>query len=159
MMSWITTPMRMVTFSALLLAALAAPALAQSTGPQGSGPVGRWLTEGGKSQVEIARCGDKLCGRIVWLNEPLDETGKPKTDKNNPAETERSRPILGLQLLAGFIKSAEAADRWEDGTIYNPEDGKVYKCTLTLQDANTLKVRGYVGVPLFGKTQVWTRAP
>lgn len=137
----------------LLLAASAAPALAQE-----SGPVGRWLTEGGKSQVEVARCGDKLCGRIVWLNEPLDETGKPKTDKNNPAEAERSRPILGLQLLAGFIKSAEAGDRWEDGTIYNPEDGKVYKCTLTLQDANTLKVRGYVGLPLFGKTQVWTRA-
>ena len=141
-------------FAALLLVAGAAPALAQEPGP-----VGRWLTEGGKSQVEIARCGDRLCGRIVWLNEPLDEAGKPKTDKNNPAEAERSRPILGLQLLAGFIKSAEAADRWEDGTIYNPEDGKVYKCSLTLQDANTLRVRGYVGVPLFGKTQVWTRAP
>ncbi|MDP6689178.1 MAG: DUF2147 domain-containing protein, partial [Alphaproteobacteria bacterium] len=53
--------------------------------------------------------------------------------------------------------AGEEANVWNDGTIYNPEDGEIYSCTMTLVDGRTLKVRGDVGLPLFGKTQVWTR--
>ena len=119
-------------------------------------PVGLWLTEGGKSRVEIAPCGDKLCGTIVWLKEPLDDAGKEKVDANNPDEALRSRKLLGLPLLNGFVRASEDGV-WENGTIYNPEDGKTYRSKMTLKDADTLKVRGYVGIPLFGKTQIWTR--
>lgn len=118
---------------------------------------GLWATEGGKSHVEIAPCGEKLCGSIVWLKEPLDDEGAAKTDKNNPDEALRDRPIVGLPLLAGFVPG-EAANEWVDGTIYNPEDGETYSCTMTLQSDGSLKVRGYVGLPIFGKSQIWTPA-
>jgi len=122
----------------------------------GRGLVGLWMTEGGKSHIKIASCGIKFCGNIVWLKEPLAEDGKIKYDTNNPDKALRNRSIIGLQLLVGFVASNEV-DVWESGTIYNPEDGKTYSCTLTLLDNKTLKVRGYVGLPLFGKTQIWKR--
>lgn len=138
--------MRWLSVALILLAPFAANAA----------PLGRWLTDGGKAQVEIAPCADKLCGKIVWLAEPLDEQGQPKRDRNNQDEAKRSRPVVGLAMLEGFAAAGEP-DKWEGGTIYNPEDGKTYSCTMTLQDADTLRVRGYVGLPLLGKTQVWTR--
>ena len=118
--------------------------------------VGTWATEGDKSHVEIRPCGLKICGIIVWLKEPLDDDGKLKHDANNPNKILRDRSIIGLPLLANFVASTEG-NVWEDGTIYNPEDGKTYSCTLTLLDTKSLKVRGYVGLPMFGKTQIWKR--
>ncbi len=118
--------------------------------------VGTWATEEGKSHVEITACGTKLCGTIIWLKEPLDDKGAPKSDANNPEPKMQSRPIIGLPLLVNFI-AGEEANVWDNGTIYNPEDGENYSCTLTLLDGTTLKVRGYVGLPMFGKTQIWTR--
>ena len=122
----------------------------------GEGVVGTWATDGDKSHVEIAPCGLKFCGSIVRLKEPLDDDGKLKHDANNPNKILRDRSIIGLPLLANFVAST-AGNVWEDGTIYNPEDGKTYSCTLTLLDTETLKVRGYVGLPMFGKTQIWKR--
>lgn len=119
------------------------------------GPIGVWLTESGSGHVEIAPCGPALCGKIVWLKEPLTEKGEPKTDRHNPDEALRPRPILGLPMLDGFV--AASGGGWEGGTIYNPEEGKTYKCVMSLDDPNKLRVRGYVGIPLLGKTQIWTR--
>jgi len=118
-------------------------------------PIGIWLTESGSGQVEIAPCGTTLCGKIVWLKEPLTDKGEPKTDGNNPNEAQRQRPILGLAMLEGFAPATSGG--WDGGTIYNPEDGKTYKCVLALDDPDRLRVRGYVGIPLLGKTQIWTR--
>lgn len=106
--------------------------------------------------MEIVSCGEKLCGSIVWLKEPMNEEGNPKHDANNPDADLQTRPIIGLPLLANFMAGDET-NVWNDGTIYNPEDGEIYSCTITLVDGRTLKVRGYVGLPLFGKTQIWTR--
>ena len=136
--------------AAFLLIALAAPAAAQS------GISGRWLTEGGKSQVEIAPCGDQFCGRIVSLREPNDPQGRPKTDKNNPDAKQRARPVVGIAMLWNFRQTSSTT--WEEGRIYNPEDGETYRCNLTLQADGSLRVRGYVGIPALGKTQIWTRA-
>ena len=116
-------------------------------------PIGLWDT--GESHVEIYECGELLCGRIVALDEPLDENGKPKVDDNNPDPALQTRPILGMDLVAGFSRKSDA--KWEGGTIYDPRDGKTYKCKMTLKSDGTLKVRGYVGVSLFGKTVVWDR--
>ena len=116
--------------------------------------LGLWDT--GESRVEIYACGELLCGRIAELDEPLDKNGNAKIDDNNPDPALRSRPILGMDLIAGFARAR--GTKWEDGTIYDPRDGKTYKCVIKLQRDGTLKVRGYVGVPLFGKTVVWNRA-
>lgn len=116
-------------------------------------PLGLW--ESGESHIEIYHCGERLCGRIAALDEPLDENGKPKLDDNNPDPALRTRPILGMDLIADFSRKSDR--KWVNGTIYDPRDGKTYKCKMTLQKDGTLKVRGYVGVSLFGKTVVWTR--
>ena len=116
----------------------------------------RGLWDAGESHIEIYSCGELLCGRIAHLDEPLDEDGKPELDKNNPEPALQSRPLLGMDLIAGFSRAGKR--KWEDGTIYDPRDGKTYKCVIKLQRDGRLKVRGYVGVPLLGKTVVWTRA-
>ena len=125
-------------------------------GPAFAGdPSGTWLTEGGKSQIRLAHCGEALCGRIQWLKEPSDPTGKPKRDIRNPDPGKRARPIIGVDILMG-MKPGEAADQWA-GDIYNPEDGKTYQARLTLQDARTLQVKGCVLGGLICKSQAWSR--
>lgn len=116
---------------------------------------GIWLTGNDTAQVEISDCAGKLCGTIISLREPLDEAGQPKTDKRNRDVSLRARPIVGLPILLNFVRLGPK--RWGEGTIYNPEDGYTYKCTLSLDEPDTLTVRGYVGIPLFGKTQIWHR--
>ncbi len=133
----------------VLLALWAGPAAA------GAHVKGLWATEGGKSHVRIEACDGRLCGSIVWLKEPMDEQGRPKVDANNEDEVLKKRPILGLALLSGFIADSDEENVWIDGEIYNPEDGETYSCTMTLRADGSLRVRGYIGVPLFGKTQIW----
>ena len=119
------------------------------------GILGRWMTEGGKSHVEIYACGRQLCGRIVWLREPNFPDGAPKTDRLNPDQAKRGRRIVGLVLLWGMAKGDPG--EWEGGRIYNPEDGETYRATLKLRPDGKLAVRGYVGISVFGKSQVWQR--
>lgn len=124
---------------------------------------GKWYTTKPEKNavIEIKKCtpdGDTYCGEIVELQTPNYPDGTPKIDKNNKNEKLRTRPILGIHLLTGFKKDGE--NSWSEGKIYNPEDGDIYSCEITLKkDGETefLDVRGYVGVPLFGKTQTWMR--
>lgn len=115
---------------------------------------GIWLTHGDKpAKIQIYKSGSRYFGKIVYLQFPT-ENGKPMVDKKNPDATKQGRPIVGLQLLSGFqFDDGE----WSGGKIYDPESGKTYSCTISLKDANTLKVRGYVGISLFGRTETWTR--
>ena len=122
--------------------------------------IGVWLTEGGKAQVRIERVGDRYQGAIIWLKEPLypaddDQgmAGKPKVDRENQDDAQRSQPIIGLRIVAGFRFDGE---EWRDGTIYDPENGKTYKCRMWF-DGATLRVRGYIGFSLLGRSQDWTR--
>ncbi|MGH8371304.1 MAG: DUF2147 domain-containing protein [Gammaproteobacteria bacterium] len=126
--------------------------------------LGTWVTEGGKSHVEITQQNGHYEGRISWLKEsdyPADDTqgmaGKPKIDRENPDRTLRSRPIIGLPLLSGFSYAGDGV--WTDGNIYDPESGKTYRCKMTLMLDGSLRVRGYVGISLFGRTTIWTRLP
>lgn len=121
--------------------------------------LGVWTTEGG-DKIEIFACEAGYCAKIVALVEPLypeDDpmAGKPKVDRENPDESERDRPIIGLELMKGFTTKGNG--RWSGGTIYDPENGKTYKCKITLDGENRLKVRGYIGVSVIGRTTVWTR--
>ena len=116
--------------------------------------VGVWKDGKGKGHVQIYKQNGKYYGKIVWLQKPKDENGKPKVDKNNPNTSLRNKPLLGLTMLRNF----EYDDgEWSGGNIYNPSDGKEYKAYMKLKDKNTLAVRGYVGISLLGKTDTWTR--
>jgi uncharacterized protein (DUF2147 family) len=142
-----------------MLAAVVLLSFAGAAGAQGlvkpDDITGIWLTHGDKAaKIQISRSADRFEGKIVWLQAPM-ENGKPKVDKNNPDERKRVRPIVGLPLLTGFRFDK---DEWNDGQIYDPVSGKTYSCTMTLKDPNTLKVRGYIGISLLGRTEVWTRS-
>jgi uncharacterized protein (DUF2147 family) len=117
--------------------------------------LGVWESGSGKARVKIDKAAEKFTGRIVWLREPNNDEGKPKTDKNNPDEKLRSTPLLGYRMLRDFQYKGEKT--WEEGTIYDPENGSTYSCTIKMTDENTLDVRGFIGVSLFGRTDVWKR--
>ena len=117
--------------------------------------IGLWEPSNGKARVKIEKIGSKYYGKIVWLREPLDPTTKAaKLDKNNPDESMRSVPLKGYRMLKDFTFNGT---EWTDGTIYDPESGSTYNCKITMTDANTLSIRGYIGVSVFGKTDVWKR--
>lgn len=140
------------------LSALAAGLLsvaAQAAAPE---PTGLWLDQTKRAGILIQPCGDRLCGTIAWLGEPNDPaTGRPKTDARNPDPTLKTRPLCDLPLLNGF--AAGDPGEWEHGTIYDPESGNTYRGFMVLRPDGTLKVRGFVGVSLFGRSQIWTRPP
>lgn len=83
---------------------------------------------------------------------PNDGKGIPFTDSENPDKSKRNQPLIGLLILKDFYYSNYA---WKGGTIYDPESGKTYTCTVWLSDKSTLKVRGYWGI--FYETQTWTK--
>ena len=145
--------MRAVAYLIAVVSILAVTSHAQAAEPV----MGKWLSKGGKSHVEISMCGAKLCGTIVWLKEPTYKDGKTKVDRKNRNEKLRTRPLMGLKMLAGFSKADDKGAYWTGGTIYNPEDGKTYNCYIRVQSDGRLKVRGYVAIKLLGKTQYWTR--
>jgi uncharacterized protein (DUF2147 family) len=119
--------------------------------------VGRWLTEDHHAVIEIGSCDNgELCGHLVWLQPEPGERGKVPIDDHNPSPELRARPLCGLVMLGGFKRSSD--QEWKDGWIYNPENGKTYHAQISVVDDNTLKLRGYVGIPLFGESQVWKRA-
>ncbi|MBW6498681.1 MAG: DUF2147 domain-containing protein [Bacteroidales bacterium] len=120
--------------------------------------LGIWLTEEKNSQVEITKAPNgQFIGRIVWLNEPLDEDGKPKTDKENPTASQRNQRLLGLQILKGFTYDANKKE-WSGGTIYDPDNGKTYSAFMKLDGNNTMVLRGYVmGMRMLGRNSTWTR--
>jgi uncharacterized protein (DUF2147 family) len=120
--------------------------------------LGIWLTEEKNSQVEITKAPNgQYVGRIVWLNEPLDENGKVKTDKENPNASLRNQRILGLQILKGFTYDANKRE-WSGGTIYDPDNGKTYSAFMKLDGNNTMILRGYVmGMRMLGRNSSWTR--
>jgi uncharacterized protein (DUF2147 family) len=114
-----------------------------------------WYNEEKTAKIQIYKATDGLFyGKIVWLKVPELE-GKPKTDIHNPNKNRRSDPILGMLILKGFKKSVE--NEYEDGTIYDPKNGKTYSCKMSRKD-DKLDVRGYVGFSLLGRTTVWTKA-
>lgn len=132
--------MKLLPFAGLLLAgsAFAQPA-----------PLGRWITESGNLEVEVAPCGDTLCGKVVRViaNRSMSRDG----EEMKPADP---RPALGMTLLSELKPSGDGEYK---GSIYNRENAKTYSVRLTPAEPAQLLVRGYVGLPLFGKTQVWRR--
>ena len=117
--------------------------------------IGIWLTNGKEpAKIQIYKSSEKYYGKIIWLKNPI-ENGKQRSDGNNPDKVKRENPIIGLVILTGF--KFDGDDEWKGGDIYDPESGKTYNSYIYLKDKNTLKVRGYIGVSLFGRTETWIR--
>lgn len=125
------------------------------------GIVGKWLSQKKDAHIEIEKAANGTYeGRIVWLaepNYPVDdqEANKPKHDRHNPDVAKQQQPIVGLRILEGFSYDSDGV--WKGGTVYDPETGKTYKCKLTLKNGTGLEVRGYIGTPMLGRTEQWSR--
>lgn len=118
--------------------------------------VGIWIDDSGDGAVKIDICGDKLCGRIVWLRNLLNDQGVPKHDRHNPDEGKRNRPICGLPVLGELSPVAEGG--FDNGWVYDPKEGKSYTVAIAANGPDKLTVTGYMGVKFLGKSFTWTRA-
>lgn len=123
---------------------------------------GLWWNQEKSSQIEIYESAGRFSGKIVFLKEPvypLDDpqsmAGRAKVDRNNPDPLKRKQPLLGLQILSSFRQTGDRV--WEEGLIYDPKNGKTYRCKMTLDNTDTLSVRGFIGFSLLGRTTTWTR--
>ncbi len=115
--------------------------------------VGVWLTEKGDARIQVSQCGRSLCGKVVWLRDPIDPaTGRPQTDDKNPNASLAARPMIGVQLFIAMNPSGPGT--WA-GRIYNGDDGKVYDSKVLLLGPKTLRVEGCVGALCGGEN--WTR--
>jgi len=130
------------------------PAFAETS----AGPLGRWVTSSGNLEVEVAPCGDALCGTVVKVlaNHSMSREGEEMkaADPRDP---------MGMQILSGFVASEfddaggeRVPVEWK-GQIYNREDAKSYRCLMSLGEQGELLLHGYVGIPWFGRTSAWTR--
>jgi len=116
--------------------------------------LGYWLSESGKGVIEIYRAGEKFEGKIVWVKDLHEGVVDEKLDHKNPKKELQTRSILGLKNLQGFTFKKS---KWKDGSIYDPAKGKTYSSYMTLEDKDTLKLRGYIGIALLGRTSVMKR--
>ena len=124
-------------------------------------PVGLWrtiddLSGQPRSLVRIVDRGDgTLVGRIEKILDPAVDQPDPVCERCE--DDRRNQPIIGLEIIRGLKPQG---GHWADGRILNPEDGKIYHLKATPVDAGTkLEMRGYIGLPMFGRTQTWIREP
>lgn len=123
--------------------------------------LGLWKTEKGDVHLEFYPCDEEICGKIVWLKEPvyLDSkegpVGAAKVDQKNPDPALRNRPLLGLEVMKHVTPAGK--DMWEGGACYDPQSGKSYRCKMKLAAPDRLEMRGFVGISLFGRDYVLVR--
>ncbi len=117
---------------------------------------GQWYNPERTTKIQIYRnSAGRYDGKIAWLREP-NENGRPKLDKDNPDQGLRSRPLLDLLILRNL--RSQGSNKYDGGTIYDPESGNTYSCKAELTGPNTLKMRGFIGLSLLGRTVTFTRA-
>ena len=111
------------------------------------------------SQVEIYKSGDKYKGRVVWLKNPYNAEGKPKTDVYNKDKSKNNRPITGLEIFEGLTYN-EKKKRWE-GKIYDPANGDSFNCVIWFHSDKILKIKGFVASEWMGlnRTIEWIKEP
>lgn len=115
---------------------------------------GEWYTPNKKTLIRMYRCGDRYCGRLVWMKEPRRRDGTPKRDSQNPDPDLRNRKLLGIQVV--FDLEYRGDHSWGGGKIYDADTGKMYSAKVTIE-GDTMRVRGYVGFSLLGRTMICKR--
>jgi uncharacterized protein (DUF2147 family) len=119
--------------------------------------LGTWLNQEATGKMTLYKENGKYFGKLVWLRTPLDSITKlPRTDKENPDAKLKSAPLIGLINMKNF--TFDGKDEWSGGTIYDPKNGKTYKCYIQFDGPNKLKIRGYIGISLLGRNTYWTRS-
>ena len=117
--------------------------------------LGHWLNEEGDAIIKISNDGGIFNGRIVWLEDSLDQFNQPVRDVLNDRSSLRSRTVKGINMLTGFVYNDGA---WRGGEIYNYKNGNDYNAKITLDEQGHLRLKGYYSILFFlGRTKTWTR--
>lgn len=111
--------------------------------------LGEWINEKKDARIKIYKLGNTYNGRITWGE------GEDSKDVKNPDPKLRNRELVGSSILIGFTYNGD--NTWVDGTIYDPREGKTYSCKIALKNKNTISIRGFVGISMFGRSEVWNR--
>jgi uncharacterized protein (DUF2147 family) len=141
-----------------ILTATIAALLSMSAWAADNSPIGLWKTiddETGKpkSLVRITESNGEFKGKIEKLFRPADQDQNPKCVKCEDAN--KDQPIIGMTILTGMKQDG---DEYSGGHILDPNKGKIYKSKMSvIEDGKKLKLRGYIGTPLLGRTQIWLR--
>ena len=130
-----------------------APQKARAFAPGADSITGTWLTEKGDAQVMFYKKDCRYLGKLAWLKEPNDENGRPNLDEKNPDPRLRGRTVLGLVI----IHAVYIGDNLWEGSVYDPDNGKTYGCTIRLAAPDAMRLRGYWGISLLGRTETWKR--
>jgi uncharacterized protein (DUF2147 family) len=142
----------MRTIYLLPLAALAV-ALAHPVVAAAADPTEFWINDQQGWVVETKPCDSGLCGYLVdFPSAHTARPGGPEKDVHNPDPARRAEPICGLLLMGGFKPSKPEGKGWEDGWVYDPDSGSTYSGKISVVNADTIALRGYVGISLLGKT-------
>lgn len=151
----IKSPVSKSLLTALALAVVCCAGLARAQ--EGDEIVGKWKLSQETAVIEIYKCQDRYCGKIAWTrkNDRLARSGQQERDEKNPDPRMKDRPLVGLEIMHGFVYKNE--NRFRDGKVYNPDDGHTYCAMMELASEDKLNVRGYVWAPLFGATTTLTR--
>jgi uncharacterized protein (DUF2147 family) len=116
---------------------------------------GTWLSGDGDGLIRVEVVGADL--RATIRGSATGESDRADRDEKNPDPALRNRPLVGLNIFSGFKYDEDGI--WSGGRIYDPNSGNTYRCKIELLDPDTLKVRGFIGVSLFGRTEIWKRRP
>lgn len=111
--------------------------------------IGEWINDKKDGKFEIYKQDNKYYGKILWGK------GGDTKDVKNPDDSLKDRELVGLTILKNFTYDGKGT--WKDGTIYDPREGKTYDCKITIKNNNQINVRGFIGIGLFGRTEIWTR--
>ncbi|MGI9386489.1 MAG: DUF2147 domain-containing protein [Methyloligellaceae bacterium] len=121
---------------------------------KGGSAIGKWITTGGKSMVQVRPCGSRLCSTLVWLKRPFDSHGRPLRDRRNRNTRLRNRRIIGIPILQALKPAGRG--RWR-GRVYNPEDGGTYRVNIFVRSATRLEVRGCAASGWPCRSRFWRR--
>lgn len=136
-----------------ILAAVSGPALAENAPPPTDTAPSVWVNPQQGWIVEAHLCGAELCSHLIAFRMVHPHPpGYIPLDENNVDPKLRGRPLCGVQLMGGFDPTKRKENKLDGGWVYDPQTGKTYSASLTLVDPDHVKLRGFIGIPLFGKT-------
>jgi len=133
----------------LLILLMVCSGVAYPTFSQGTSIIGVWSTEDNLGKIEIYTRNNKFFGKIIWAKNP--ET----LDSKNPDEKLRNRKVIGVEILKDFVFSEK--NTWNNGTVYDPKNGKTYSCIMKLRNERELEIRGYIVFSWIGRSSIWRR--
>ncbi|MXV14765.1 DUF2147 domain-containing protein [Hufsiella ginkgonis] len=128
--------------------------LLTSFAPKKNPVLGKWENPKGDGRMEIITRNNKFYGKLYWLKEPNLPDGTPKMDINNPDPKLQKRHIQGLEIIHDLVDKGNGV--FEDGFVYEPKTAKDFNCRLELI-GDKLQMQGFIGTPLLGRTELWTR--